>query len=442
MAASNSPGSRWADGCVAAGIALLGGALLGLLALPTALLLRGIPRKPGRRLLCLVPAGFEAILTKGVGSLISEREEAGFWDGVETLYFPSEQNRRTRWSPVQTIRTLRPIARFLKGAGWTACHHTLNGLRLAVWGLSRSLSIRREVTVIRGQDPFPMGLLAAWLAGLTGVRWGVSLHGDPDLSRRLDDRETARWGRSRRLAETAQRWVLRRAEAVWVVRPSLTEWVTRRGADRDRIAVLPHGVDLSFWKTPETDAVRFRKEAGLSGKPLLLFIGRLEKVNYPEDFLRIAAEVKRSHPDLQAVVIGDGSQRRALEAAAGRLGLSDSVRWLGFLPRESLRLWRAASDVQICLMGGFSLLEAAAAGKPVVAYDLAWHRELIRDGATGRLIPEGAIAAAAQAVCRLLEQPEGAQAMGEAAQAAVRDHYDWPIASERRQAAYQRLIGV
>ena len=140
-------------------------------------------------------------------------------------------------------------------------------------------------------------------------------------------------------------------------------------------------------------------------------------------FLEALHEVRRSHPEAQGWLVGDGPLRAELEAQAVKLGLlGDGVKFLG--QRRDVPAMLKASDAFVlptAVREGLSLsiLEAMAAGLPVVAADVGGNRELVEDGKTGLLVVPGDIASLAAAMRRVIEDPEQARNWGRQARTQV-----------------------
>jgi glycogen(starch) synthase len=122
------------------------------------------------------------------------------------------------------------------------------------------------------------------------------------------------------------------------------------------------------------------------------------------------------HPQAQFVFVGSGPKQAQIESRIAQAPWGRQVRLVGFQPTPVVRAFLAHASVVWIPKAGFALLEAAAAGTALVAYDIEWQRELIEDGRTGRLVPYLDTARLAQAVCELLDQPQAAARM----QAAIR----------------------
>ncbi len=138
---------------------------------------------------------------------------------------------------------------------------------------------------------------------------------------------------------------------------------------------------------------------------------------------------------------GGGAEKdRLKKLVANDKDLNRVIRLVGFQSREVCLDLRRASAVSLCLMAGFSLIEACAAGHPVVAYDVEWHSELVKNDETGFLVREHDIDGLVKSVSYLLDNPEKALQMGENAQAFAFDRHDINKTSAIKRQYYQELL--
>ncbi len=198
--------------------------------------------------------------------------------------------------------------------------------------------------------------------------WGMVL--PPALARLGDIME-------RRLAPP----LYRRSRIVTLSESSRAEIVELLGMHPDRVSVAPPGVDSRYTPGGQRSPV-----------PLVVAVGRLVPVKRFDELLRALAKVKADQPDLQAVIIGEGYERQALESKRSELGADDWVSLRGHVEDDELvswyrRAWVVASSSQ--REGwGMTLTEAAACGTPAVATDIAGHRDAVVDGESGLLVDE------------------------------------------------------
>jgi glycosyltransferase involved in cell wall biosynthesis len=171
----------------------------------------------------------------------------------------------------------------------------------------------------------------------------------------------------------------RSSRVVTLSESSREEIVDLLGLPAEQITVAPPGVDA-----------RFTPGGQRSPTPLVVAVGRLVRVKRFDALLRALAPLKAQHPALEAVIIGEGSERPVLEDLRAELGATDWIHLPGRLSDDELvswyrRAWVVASSSQ--REGwGMTLTEAAACGTPAVATAIAGHRDAVLDGESGLLV--------------------------------------------------------
>lgn len=160
----------------------------------------------------------------------------------------------------------------------------------------------------------------------------------------------------------------------------------------------------------------------------VLFVARLSQLKGGLVLIDAMSELVRHCPGADLVVIGDGEMRPLMEKTARDLGLSEKVHFLGFQDRDTVRAAMADSDV--FTLPSFAegvpvvLMEAAASRRPVVASQVAGVSELVTDGVSGFILPPGDVAALADRLRRLLQDPERRASMGAAGRKTVEAAFD------------------
>jgi glycosyltransferase involved in cell wall biosynthesis len=180
-------------------------------------------------------------------------------------------------------------------------------------------------------------------------------------------------------------WAAERAAGLVTVSAALREHLVKLGIARDRVSVLPNGVDLKLFCPG--DRAAFRADLGVKGL-VLLSVGNLIPLKGHE----LTIEVLTFLPEARLLIVGDGPERTSLENRAKRLLVSDRIAFLGSMPQHALPKFYAAADVLI-LASRYEgwpnvLLEAMACGTPVVASDVPGIREIVRSSSVGRLIAD------------------------------------------------------
>ncbi|MBI4575187.1 MAG: glycosyltransferase family 4 protein [Planctomycetes bacterium] len=211
--------------------------------------------------------------------------------------------------------------------------------------------------------------------------------------------------------------------------------VNRGGVPKGWIRVIPDGVDREAFPLP---LARTLPEGGL---PVVGVLGRLEPVRGHRFFLDAAAELTQRGVEALYLIAGQGSEAGTLRAQAARLGLERRVTFVGHVTdsREVL----GALDVAVVpsTREGFGqiLLETMAAGVPVAASGVGGILDLIKDEETGLVVPPRDPGALADAVARLLAEPDLAARMAQRARALVLERYEAKPAVEATLALYRAV---
>jgi D-inositol-3-phosphate glycosyltransferase len=207
------------------------------------------------------------------------------------------------------------------------------------------------------------------------------------------------------------------------------------GAARDRISVIPCGVDTGLFR-PRSQAVA-KDLLELPPDPLLLYVGRLQPIKGLETLL--AAMARLPGPARLLIVGGDQDEPEnghgeQLRARVAQLGLHDRVRFLGPQRQDRLPLFYAAAEATVMPSHyesfGMVALEAMACGTPVVASRVGGLQSTVRDGLTGYLVPEGDPAALAHRLRILLEDRVTRERLGREAVRWAAEHR-WPCVAEK-----------
>src|SRR5919202_1738779 len=195
--------------------------------------------------------------------------------------------------------------------------------------------------------------------------------------------------------------------------------------------VIPNGIDFPRFFTRYAPLPQFD-----DGRPTVLFVGRLEKRKGLKFLLRSWPMVLERHPEARLVVVGRGRPLEGYRRFAARQGWTPAdVVFAGYVAAEDLPRYYQSCDV-FCAPNtgqesfGIVLLEAMAAGAPIVASDIPGYRDVVADGEQGLLVEPKNSGALADAVSRLLASPELRASMRRAGQGKAR-RYDWPrVASQ------------
>ena len=207
------------------------------------------------------------------------------------------------------------------------------------------------------------------------------------------------------------------------------------GMPSARIAVVPHGLDARRLRTSSPGArQRVRRELGIEERLVVGAIGRLFWIKQYGTLLTSFAAATRDRPEAMLLLVGDGQERETLLALARRLGIDDRVRLLGL--RGDVTDLLAAMDLFVhpALTESFGLviIEAMAAGKPVLSTAVGIAPDVVVPGETGMTVPPGDPDALTRGLEQMLAMRERWHAMGERARCRARE-----FAAPEMVAAYE-----
>jgi len=209
------------------------------------------------------------------------------------------------------------------------------------------------------------------------------------------------------------------------------EYYRHYGVSADKIFPMPYAVDNVFFQTGAKKAAaqreQLRRKLRLkTGRPVILFVGKLETRKRPDDLLAACRELLNSGALADSpylLFVGDGNRRRPLEEAARKMNL-DSVRFLGFKNQTELPAFYDLCDVFVLPSAfepwGLVVNEVMNAGRAVILSDrVGCGPDLVRHGENGFVFPAGDVAALTAVLAKVLTDPAACRAMGEKSRAII-----------------------
>ena len=247
--------------------------------------------------------------------------------------------------------------------------------------------------------------------------------------------------------------VLRQATAVVVNSQDTKAVVVGLGVPPGRAVVIHPGVDLDRYR-PDLDGGSIRRRLGLGDRPLLLTVGRLDRSSQykgHDTVIRALPAIRQHTPDVAYVIAGAGNDGPRLAQLARETGVSDAVRFVGYVPDAELPLYFAACDLFIMpnrrersgsgqATEGFGMvfIEAAACAKPVIGGNVGGTTDAIVADRTGLLLDQPDAAHTAAAVTALLGDPARARLLGVQGYRRAVAHFTWDAGAQK----LERVIRV
>ncbi len=273
---------------------------------------------------------------------------------------------------VDGVRVHHPRFFFLPRFG-----HALSAGFYAASLYSTVKAYRGKIDVLLGSWAYPDGAATVMLGKMLGLPTVVKLHGS-------DINVVAEMRGPRQILK----WTLPKASRVVAVSRALADKAVSLGVSRDRIAIVPNGVDQDLFHVRDRNHARGVIGIKHTG-PLFVYVGRLERAKGVFDLARAFEKIPRT--DVELVYVGDGSARAELEKLAAPF--AGRIKIVGAQPLSDIPLWMAASTAIVLPSHNEGtpnvILEAFACGRPAVATTVGGIPDLITSPELGELVALG-----------------------------------------------------
>jgi len=223
-------------------------------------------------------------------------------------------------------------------------------------------------------------------------------------------------------------------------------YVLRQGIREEKTAAIYNSIYLEEKK--DYGRITIRRELGLSESATVIgMFGRLIKEKGYSDVVLAAGEVLRHTRNVQFLVVGEGAERENLEALVKSKGLEKNVIFAGFRQdtsniMESIDLLVQPSWTESNESFGLVLIEAMAAGKPVIASNIEPFFEVVEDGKSGLLFPEKNHKALAQKLLFLLNDRALMEKMGRCGYEVIKEKFDARIIARKTEDVYKQVLRI
>ncbi|MCW5632293.1 MAG: glycosyltransferase, exosortase A system-associated [Rubrivivax sp.] len=252
-----------------------------------------------------------------------------------------------------------------------------------------------------------------------------------------------------RLTRQLETHALRRAAHVFTICEGLRSDIVARRIPADKVTVIPNAVDIENFEPGGQPDEALKARLGLAGATVVGFIGSFYAYEGLDLLLAALPRLLAARPEVRVLLVGGGPQEAALKAQARALGVEDKVVFTGRVPHAEVGHYYDLVDVLAYprhsmrlteLVTPLKPLEAMAQGRLLVASDVGGHRELIRDGQTGRLFRAGDAGALAAALLGLLGERATWPQMREAGRRFVEAERNWRASASNYLRPYGRLL--
>lgn len=364
----------------------------------------------------LVDDPLSALLKKGNIGYAEELYNPGnFFRCVHHISFTNDDKKIKFSNSTIKIHVLKTTRKFLPFL-WVAVDFILC--------LAQIVYIARKfkVCLIRGRGPHYASLFGLLTAKILHLPLVVSIGGNHRLARDLTSRYPV--FNCRPIDLKIEEIVLKNADKVICPNNFSKEYVKGLGAPENKAVVIPLRLksDITDFTYKESDILT-RNGVDIS-LPIVLFVGRFEKDKQVDVLIETIPLILAVYPKTQFVFIGNGSLLPFCKKRTEKLKVLRNVYFLGFQQTETIKYCLKAANLVWIAMSGFVIFEAAAASRPIVAFDVEWHSEFIENGRNGLLVKNRDRQKLSQAIVILLKDSAKAEKLGNNARKLLEEKYD------------------
>jgi glycosyltransferase involved in cell wall biosynthesis len=296
-----------------------------------------------------------------------------------------------------------------------------------------------DIDIITTQDPIFCGIVGLAIKYKYKKPLLVQVHGDS-----LDNKYWLRERKIRYLLNVIGKFVLRRADGIRVVSERVKKRIMNMGIEERRIFKLPIYIDVKKFSDARGGEEIRRRFSHYDN--IVLFVGRLAKEKNIPNLLKAAAIVIKKFPRTLLLIVGDGPEREKLERLAKKLQIEENVVFEGQVEHDKLPAYYKACDVFVLPSDhegrAMVLIEAMAAGKPVISTEVSGVDDVIQEEKTGFIVPVRNHKALADKLCYLIENPSLRVEVGRKAQEFALETQDIKSNAMLQRKIYETLLEI
>ncbi|MEM8733769.1 MAG: glycosyltransferase family 4 protein [Planctomycetota bacterium] len=250
---------------------------------------------------------------------------------------------------------------------------------------------------------------------------------------------------ARHLFIQLERWAARRCHHMICVADAMTDLMVGAGvAERSKFTTIYSGMDVEPFVQCHTLRKEARGRLGISEDEVVVGkIARFFNLKGHEFLIEAARQVIAKNPKCRFLLVGDGILRGEIEAKLAAYGMADRFILSGLVRPEEVPYYLSAMDVLVhtSLREGLArtLPQALISGKPAISYDVDGAREVVLDGQTGYLLPPKAVEGLAEAILKLVQDPDRRKRMGQEGATRFTEQFRHQFMTKRIREVYTRF---
>jgi len=239
------------------------------------------------------------------------------------------------------------------------------------------------------------------------------------------------------------KYALKRADVITCDSEVAQEELTKLGVEPAKIRVIFKGVDTQQF-SPQHRSQELREKLGVYEAPTVVSIRNLKPIYNVEMLIKAIPLALSQVPETKFIIAGDGEQRGALTNLADSLGVSGSIRFVGWVSHGELPKYLASSDIYVSTSlsdtSHISLQEAMACELAPVVTDIPANRAWIEDGRNGFVVPLNDIKALADKVVYVVKNKQVQEKFGRANRRIIQKRAEYTTGMAKMEGVYERLV--
>jgi len=240
------------------------------------------------------------------------------------------------------------------------------------------------------------------------------------------------------------KYTLRKADLITCDAEHMKEALRRSGIAPEKITLIYFGVDTRKF-SPGEKSEELRAKLGIYDSPTVISLRNLEPLYDIETLIRSLPLVLKEVPESQFLIAGKGSEEEKLRELAESLGVSDNVKFIGFIQNDKLPQYLSTVDVYVSTSlsdAGIaaSTAEAMACGLPVIVTDVADNKKWVDNGANGFAVPVRDPKSLAEKIIYLLRNEDVRKKFGKINRRIIKEKNDYYKEMEKMEDIYEALI--
>lgn len=396
---------------------------------------------------------YQIIKDRGLEESVTCRDLGGFFKHVWTIHPVSnlinDKNQNKNGLPIEYSLNSKhtfiegKLGRFVFLKYFPVINFFFSQISLIIYLYSK---IKKEsISVIRSGDPLYTGLLGYVLSRLTKVPLVVRVGSNNDkIYQETKKPMMPKLFKKRSIEKICEKYILSKADLIAAANFDNLKFAISNGANPTKSTVFPYGnlIDRKHFIEPNLrlEGHTLINSLKIKSKNFVVYLGRLETVKRTDDTIKVVAELIKQGNKIDLLIIGDGSKKMELENLVKELNINEHVFFCGNQNQDWISRVLPMASAILSPHTGRALVESCLSGTPIIAYDIDWQSEVIKDGETGELVPFKNLSLMTRSLKKILSNTEYAKKIGIKARDLMMEKMDIKKLNENEIRYYQKII--